>query len=137
MSSLKCPFAAPLVSGQYSCEHAASVVRRGGAEIDCRSEPAFARCTALFEHMKCAALPAFDVEDDLLSMPHSVLQKIQYGGLAGLVELVRQSGADASVANVAKLAEAAESQAGSVDAIAYERLVESMTSFKLRRRGAR
>lgn len=137
MSSLKCPFAAPIVSENYGCEHAQCVVRRGGAEIDCDNEAAFTRCTTLFEHMKTAALPAFGVEDDLLSMPHSVLQKIQYGGLAGLLELIQQANPEASLDNIAELTRLAESRSGGTDAIAYENLVDSMTGFKLRRRGAR
>jgi hypothetical protein len=87
--------------------------------------------------MKAVALPAFGVEDDLLSMPHSVLQKIQFGGLAGLLGLVEQGSPGASLDNIGKLTELAESQAGGIDAIAYEHLVESMTSFRLRRRGVR
>lgn len=88
MDHHKCAFSAPLVTHQFGCSRAQEVVRRGGAEIDCNDATACGRCTQLVERLKAAALPAFGVEDDLLSMPHSVLVKIQHGGLLGLQRLL-------------------------------------------------
>lgn len=88
MEEHKCPFSAPLVSRLFGCTHAREVVRRGGAEINCTEVAAHARCTDLFQQLKLSALPEFGVEDDLLSMPHSVVVKIQYGGLLGLQRLL-------------------------------------------------
>jgi hypothetical protein len=89
MQEYKCPFSAPLITHQFGCTKATEVVRRGGVEINCTDAAAWSRCDQLFQRMKLAALPAFGVEDDLLSMPHSVLVKVQYGGLLGLQRLLR------------------------------------------------
>lgn len=42
----------------------------------------------MFELLKTAALTHFGMEDDLLSLPHSVMLKVQYGGLLGLQNLL-------------------------------------------------
>jgi len=89
MSEHKCPFSAPLVTRQFGCTVSQEVIHRGGTEINCTDAAAHARCDRLFQRLKAEALPAFGVEDDLLSMPHSVLVKIQYGGLLGLQRLLR------------------------------------------------
>jgi hypothetical protein len=85
--------------------------------------------------MKVAALPAFGVEDDLLSMPHSVIVKIQFGGLLGLQQLL--SGlpvGSPKVDNIYVLVDQALHEYGDLDAIPYQFLVEDITSYKLRRR---
>jgi len=88
----RCPFAAAIITERAACRHAEQVVRRGGSEYDCRSQPDQQACQALFERLKAAAFPAFGVEDDLAVMPHSALVKIQAGGLLGLSRLVGDIG---------------------------------------------
>ncbi|MCK7509928.1 MAG: hypothetical protein MZV70_41785 [Desulfobacterales bacterium] len=73
----RCAFGAPLITHQFGCRKAEEVTRRGGPDIARTDGAAAARCEALLARLKVAALPAFGVEDDLLSMPHSVLVKIQ------------------------------------------------------------
>ena len=166
----KCPYSDTLVSAQFACVLATAVVRRGGPEVACAAATAHARCGALFQHMKRAALPAFGVEDDLLrppgepmdgrgrapsgtgagmaevlemqeqfpvSMPHSVLIKIQHGGLLGLQRLMNDAPAvGQTVANINDLVERAQRHYGDYAAIPYSEFVPDMTAYKLRRRGA-
>jgi len=129
METHKCPFSAPLVSHHFGCAKAQEVVRRGGAEVDCTDSASCGRCLQLFERLKAAALPAFGVEDDLLSMPHSVLVKIQYGGLLGLQRMM--SGAAAITDRVEDIdcLVAAHGATAPVDA-----LVGDMTAYKPRGR---
>lgn len=86
----KCSFASALVTELAACRHAEQVVRRGGSEYDCRSAPDHAVCQDLFDRLKAATLPAFGVDDDLTTMPHSVLVKVQCGGLQALARLTGQ-----------------------------------------------
>jgi len=135
MTEYKCAFSHPLIGGQFGCENAEQVTRRGGPDIACREEGAHAQCERVFQRMKEAVLPAFGAEDDLLSMPHSVLVKIQYGGLLGLQRLLGAGGADvAEVRNIHALVGQAVQAHGSLEAIPYPALVEDITSFKLKRR---
>jgi hypothetical protein len=131
-----CLFGSTLVSETCKCAHAEQVVRRGGAEIICRDEAAYSRCTELFQNLKQMALPEFEVEDDLTTMPHSVLQKIQFGGLVGLQTLLTGQAAD-KVANVVSLVDAVEIKFGTFDNLPVSELVPSITEYKLKRRRVR
>ena len=128
----KCPFAAALVTGVAACRHAEQVVRRGGAEIDCRSDDEHPRCQAVFEGLKARALTAFGVEDDLTTMPHSVLVKAQCGGLQGLSLLGGEP--EGPIADVAELR--ARVADGS-DVLDDPRLLDAMTAFRVERRARR
>ena len=135
MEEYKCAFSNTLVTEQFGCENGEQVTRRGGPDIACTSEQAHQRCERLFQRMKEAALPAFGVEDDLLSMPHSVVVKIQFGGLLGLQRLLEDgSAARDAVDNIHVLVDRALAKYGDLDAIPCPAFVEDITSYKLKRR---
>jgi hypothetical protein len=134
----KCPFAAPITTGRSACAHATEVVRRGGSEYDCADADAHDRCIVLFAGLKRTGLDAFDVEDDLTQMPHSVLVKIQTGGLLGLRRLLEpDADAEAPVADVASLVARASAAYGGVEQIPYPALADDMLHCKLERRARR
>ncbi len=135
MDEYKCAFSSTLVTGQFGCEKGEQVTRRGGPDVVCASGEAHQQCEKLFQRMKQAALPAFGVEDDLLSMPHSVLVKIQFGGLLGLRRL-QGNGTDESavVKNIHGFVGQVIGKHGGLDAIPCQAFVEDMTSYQLKRR---
>ena len=138
MENRICPFSATLVKDDFACRHASQVVRRGGVEIVCASGADHQRCTALLQAFKAVALPAFEVSDDLTQMPHSVLVKIQFGGLLGLQHSMHPDDAAAeTVRDIATLVDEAEKQFTSISAIPCAPLVADMTSHKLSRRRRR
>ncbi|MGE5152537.1 MAG: hypothetical protein ACM3ST_00845 [Bdellovibrio bacteriovorus] len=131
----RCPFASALVTGLAACGQAVQVVRRGGAEYDCRSGADHGACSDLFERLKAAALPAFGVEDDLNTMPHSVLVKVQCGGLQGLARLSGQ--ARDRIEDVATLRDRALGEHGGAEGLPIADLVADITAFRAERRGRR
>jgi hypothetical protein len=135
MEEYKCAFSNTLVTSQFGCEKGVQVTRRDGPDVVCASDEAHQQCEKLFQRMKQAALPAFGVEDDLLSMPHSVLVKIQFGGLLGLQRLLGDSTNESVVVkNIHGLVGQAIGKHGGLDAIPCRAFVEDMTSYKLKRR---
>lgn len=132
----RCPFAAPLTVGRAACTHALEVVRRGGAEFDCASPGPHARCRALFDRLKAVGLAAFGAEDDLTTLPHSVLVKVQTGGLAGLARLLGDDPA-APIADIDALVERAGSRFGGVADIPVAGLAADIRDCALDRRGRR
>jgi hypothetical protein len=125
-----------MTKGLVHCRHVEEVVRRGGSEYDCRSVDHHARCSELFERLKAQALPAFGVEDDLASMPHSVLVKIQSGGLLGLHRVTSGSSGQ-RIEDVAALVDSALERFGDLAQIRYADLEGDITGFKLERRSRR
>ena len=137
MEQHRCPFSAPLISHHFACTHAQEVIRRGGTEIECANASTHARCEQLFHCLKTASLSAFGVEDDLLSMPHSVLIKVQYGGLLGLQRLLSSPVPAAErVEDINTLVAQAQASFGSAEATPCDQLVAEITAFKPRSRRA-
>jgi hypothetical protein len=132
MEEYKCAFSAPLIAGEFGCACAKPITRRTGPDVACVSAESHARCGELFQRLKDAALPAFGVEDDLLSMPHSVLQKIQYGGLLGLQRLLQRG--ESVVRDVDALVGDVLARYSKLDAVPCGDIVGDMTGYKLRGR---
>jgi hypothetical protein len=88
--------------------------------------------------MKQAALPEFGFEDDLLTMPHSVLVKVQFGGLLSLQRKLENSDGDLDhVDNIYSLITASEQNWGDLDSLPCQEFVAEIVSYKLPRRGRR
>lgn len=138
MTDRICPFSATLARDSFACAQAESVIRRGGTEFTCRSPAAHERCLAVFGQLKAAALTAFDVEDDLTRMPHSVLVKIQFGGLLGLARITPGiAPGTGGIDNIDALVAAAVAHFGSPQAIPAAELAGDMTGYTLTRRKRR
>ncbi|MDH5512031.1 MAG: hypothetical protein OEY27_02365 [Gammaproteobacteria bacterium] len=136
MEEYKCAFSSTLVTNRFACDKGEQVTRRSGPDVACTSDAAHQRCEQLYDQMKFAALPAFGVQDDLLTMPHSVMLKIQHGGLLGLQRLLEPGAAGSGeVKNIHGLVAQAVEKYGSVEAIPCPALVADMSGYKLRRRG--
>jgi len=136
MMDLICPFSAPLVRNDFGCSHAKEIVRRGGAEIACQQDEAHAVCAGLHGRMKASALAAMDLEDDLLTLPHNVLVKIQYGGVLGLHALTAGSPPpDGRVDDIAALVSSAVESFQQLDDIPLDIINQTIIAFKTRRRG--
>ena len=135
MHELICPFSAPLVKNDFACQHAQEIIRRGGSEIACQQMAAHAVCSKLHGQIKLAALAAMDLEDDLLTVPHNVLVKIQYGGLLGLQNLTAaQEKRDDKIHNVVSLVSQAEAQFGMLENIPLQTICETIIDYKVQRR---
>lgn len=91
MSDLQCPFSAPLLAKIYACQYCSVVIRRGGSEIACSHQEKNLSCQQLAELLQKELLLMLGYENDLLKTPHSMLQKIQIGGLAGLYKYQYQT----------------------------------------------
>ena len=135
MSDLLCPFTAPLVKKDFLCPQADVVVRRGGAEIACKNVASHSQCIKMHTQVKLAALAAMDLEDDLLTVPHNTLVKIQYGGLLGLQAMMSPDKTDSTqVENIEKLVAQAGSTYGELTNLQLETINEAIANFKTQRR---
>ncbi|MGD8559803.1 MAG: hypothetical protein PVH04_09055 [Gammaproteobacteria bacterium] len=135
--SLKCPFRATIMTRSYGCEHAEEITRREGPDIACNTASSNAQCQAFFDAIKGKALEALGHEDDLTTMPASVLQKIQYGALSGLQQRTAGDVGNDSVDNVAQLMEDAIAKFGGVDDFPFEPCIDAIKSYKMRKRRGR
>lgn len=134
---LKCPFRAPLMTRTFGCSHASEITRREGPDIGCDSETHNEKCIACFDALKNYALPEMGYSDDLTETPASVLQKIQFGGLLGLQAETNATADNESVENISSLIVSAFDHFGGVDGFPVQQCLESIKSYKLKRRRGR
>ena len=133
MPDLLCPFSAPIVKQDFACKHAQEIIRRGGSEIACQQSDAHDICMALHVAIKTSALQAMELEDDLLSLPHNVLVKIQYGGLIGLQHLMSDT-QDDTVGDISSLASEVKSRFNAPENIPMDAVNQAIIDFKTQRR---
>lgn len=132
MPDLICPFSATLVKSDFACQHATQIIRRGGAEIACASESTYTHCHLVHQNIKNEALKSMGLEDDLLSLPHSVLVKIQFGGLLALqVATANDSG---KIADISRLILSAKEQFNDLTQLPFDTINTVIAEYKISRR---
>lgn len=113
-------------------------VKSGGVAVSVRlqfgKQPQDRECIQLFQQLKAAALPASGVTDDLLEMPHSVLQKIRPGGRPGLQRLVAGTVDNTDNRDVATLVARARERFSALDAVPCAFIAADITGCRLPRR---
>jgi len=130
----KCPFRATIMTRTFGCEYAEEITRREGPDIACNSNPANRQCVDFFSRLKTDALAELGYEDDLPTMPASVLQQIQFGGLLGLNDAVQGSSGSETVANIFQLMEQAKQKYHQLEDFPYEDCIAAIKACKLKRR---
>lgn len=134
MTDLLCPFSAPLVKQDFACQHAQEIIRRGGSEISCQQPEAHGACVTLHGAIKASALQAMALEDDLLSLPHNVLVKIQYGGLIGLRQLISGSHQGDAIDDIASLVSDVMNRFVTLEEIPLDTVNQTIIDYKTQRR---
>lgn len=134
MADLLCPFSAPVVKKDFACKYAQEIIRRGGSEVACQQSSSHNVCSALHGRIKTSALQAMALEDDLLTLPHNVLVKIQYGGLLGLKNLVEESQQDDVVEDIASLVSNVMSRFVTLENIPLDSVDQTIIDYKTQRR---
>ena len=131
---LKCPFAQVLISEEARCPKGSAVARRAGMDISCQDATANPRCRTIYEGLLTAALEAVAMEYDLNQLPHSLLMKVQYGGL---VALAKEADYILPVEDVDQLVQAVVKKYQLSERIPYEKYQQEMLTYHLKRRGRR
>ena len=137
MNNDHCIFALPQITEDFACQHGELVTRRAGPDVACHSETMCRLCSEVYEQFKIAGLAAFEYEDDLTQVPHSVWTKIQYGGLLGLQALLEMPSQPSKVENIAAVIERAVQQYQQLEQLPYQAIVPAMQEFRIKRRRAR
>lgn len=135
LNPLPCVFERALLRRCCGCNQ---VVRRNIAEREaagCRDEAAQAQCAALKARLRHAAAFALKLTDPDEPIPHTKELKLQCGGLLGVARLVDAADSASGVADVHGSVSAAVARFGSLDALPYREIIQSVRSYEPRRRG--
>jgi hypothetical protein len=132
---LPCPFHLALITGANGCAHATPVTRRAGPDIACASGTANARCRDAFDYIKRAAQPVLGFPDNLQDAPHSVMVRLQNGGLLGLRKLLEP--AARNVPNIDGLMDDLTRKFAGLERLPPAPIAAAVGAFKVSRGGPR
>lgn len=133
MNHYKCAFSSALITKPFSCQNALEITRRDGPTIGCTSEEMQQKCERIYNALKTNAIPELGYQDDLTQMPHSVLMKIQMGGLLGLQHLIDGS-EDTRVADIQVLMNAVVDKYQPITTLPVDKIISHISAYKIRRR---
>jgi len=133
LKDLRCPFGTTIITGTYKCSMSLEVIRRGGSEIACQDISSCHHCVLVAERLKEKILPELGFENDLLQVPHSMLQRIQLGGLAGLQKFFEKN-TNSPIDNINLLIEKTVANDTEQCPVPYQKFSEDVRKIKLRKR---
>ena len=99
----------------------------------------YGQCRTVHEKVKQAVLAEMGLEDDLLSVPHSTLVKIEFGAVLGLNQALQPQNASASdsIADIATMIQSALETYNSADQLPVDTTTQTAIAYKLQRRRKR
>ncbi len=136
MVDLVCPYRATFAQKSvFTCPHADEVIRRGGSEYVCLQSTSHEVCSAVHDKAKQSYLESKDLQDDLLSLPHSTFVKIQFGCVLGLQSAL---GRDVTkIGDIGALIADAINHYENKDALPFEIMNKQIETYKPEKRRRR
>lgn len=131
MDTQSCPFDKAILAGCCACELAEKHYVAERETVVCTEDSACLSCLKLHGLLRHNSAFALRQIHDEAPITHAQEMKLQCGGLLGLQQAL--DGAD-TVADVAGLVAAAQQKFGSLENFPYAQIVQSVASFKLRKR---
>ncbi len=131
-----CPFAKALLSGQIQCQHAESfhIAERHG--IQCNEPQAQPLCKALADQLHQQSRFVLGVTHLPQQMTSNMELRIQCGGINGILDLISPK-KEAASSDLFSIIEQAIAEFGTVEALPYSKIAQSISHWKPRRRSRR
>ncbi len=138
MNSARCPFEKVILGAYAGCEKAQRFAIAERMGVECTSDIALNNCLTLLKLMRERSRFALKVTDTAARLPFGKEMKIMAGGLAGL-EAVVHGGVEKlpkqpEIRNIHGLVQEAQAAFGSLTALPYPEIMQSVAAFQLRRR---
>ncbi|HIJ22215.1 MAG: hypothetical protein HON68_06505 [Gammaproteobacteria bacterium] len=134
-NSYRCPFARALLSGHSRCQFAESfhIAERHG--MQCKDAAALKPCEDLAAELHKQSSFALGVTHLPKPMTSNMELRIQCGGINGIVKITGSSTTSDYLIDIYSLLRLAVDQFGSIEALPYSRVMQSISQWKPRRRG--
>lgn len=133
MLDLRCPFSSVLLSKDYLCECAEEVIRRGGGEIACQSSESNTKCARLADQLRENLLPMLGHENNLLTVPQSIIVKVLYGSVTALKKIC-EAQQQSSIDSISKITSLTLDSYSDLAELPYAQLLEAVNSTQLKKR---
>lgn len=138
-TSKRCVFEKALTNLQAKCalsDHFCLADREGYA---CKDEVSSLNCSKILEKLRENSQFVLKLREIDGPLPHNMEIRVQAGGLRGLARLVNASSLDDQMAteNINGVVQSVIDKYGSLDALPYNEIVQSIVQFQGRRRRQR
>jgi len=138
LSQRPCVFVKAITSRRCSCTQSARFHLADREGVACKSDAGNALCIALLDAMRRNARFSLHITQADGPLPHAKEIRVQIGGLLGLQKLLRPDMTQAdSVHDINGLALEAIARYGHIENLPYELIVQTVASFKGRRKRTR
>ncbi|MDH3900582.1 MAG: hypothetical protein OEU51_06000 [Gammaproteobacteria bacterium] len=131
----RCIFEKAVNSRRCTCEQSARFCLADREGVACNSEDGNRRCIELLDTMRRNARFSLQLTHADGPLPHNKEIRVQTGGLLGLQQLLCPEQTDSgTVVNIYGLVKQAVSTFGQLDALPYDRIIQSIVSFQGRKK---
>ena len=138
-TTIPCVFEKALTNHKAKCslsDHFCLADREGYA---CKNEESSSYCREILDKLRENSRFALKLREIDGSLPHNMEIRVQAGGLMGVARLVDQLPAERALAasDIKSLVQAAIDRYGSLDALPYDEIMQSIVQFQGRKRRQR
>ena len=138
MNSARCPFEKVILGAYAGCEKAQRFAIAERLGVECASDIALNNCLMLLNLMRERSRFALKVIDSSEPMPFGKEMKVMAGGLAGLGAVLHGAAeklpGQPEIRDIHGLVQEAQAAFGSLTALPYPEIMQSVAAFQLRRR---
>jgi hypothetical protein len=132
INTLRCVFEKAMCSLHGQCSQGRMFRLADRQGFGCESAPAQQQCSNLLNHLRRQTRFVFKIPDIDGPLPHNKEIRVQNGGLVGLRKLLDATADSSPIADVATLVQQVIDRYGSIDAIPYTSLMQSVTAWQTR-----
>ena len=131
----RCVFEKALTNNQCKCRYSKHFWLADREGYSCHSHEVAANCRNLLAKLRQNSRFLLKLHAVGEQLPHNMEIRVQIGGLRGLRAVLGSDEKDSLIGDIRALIEQAQKQYDNMDALPYNEIVQSIASFKTRRRG--
>ena len=132
IANIRCEFEKALTNNKAKCSYAMHFCLADREGYACKSRESSAKCHELLGLLRDNSRFILKLQQTGNKLPHNMEIRVQAGGLSGIQSLFVSEWRD-KIEDIYALIEQAEAEFGSLDKLPYNRIVQSICSFRGRK----
>ncbi len=132
IARVRCEFEKALTNNKARCPYSRHFWLADREGYACKSAESSAKCGDLLSKLRENSRFILKLQQPGDSLPHNMEIRVQVGGLSG-IQLLFESGQSHNIEDIHALVEQAEAEYGSLQALPYNRIVQSISRYQGRK----
>lgn len=134
ITKIRCVFEKALTNNHYKCQFSKHFWLADREGYACNSGEQASKCSYFLEKLRDSSRFVLKVHNVGSQLPHNADIRIQVGGLRGMCLALDRDEKEHQVDDIQSVLEKAVDQYGDLDALPYREIVQSIASFKGRKK---